>query len=360
MGQMIYSIFVIFLVATLLAVTILPITDSKLWWIRAMDFPRLQLIVIAAVIAVLCWWLTGWAQIIALAIVLGCGLFQAWYVYPFSPLGRKEIRLAPDGPDQIKLLASNVLMENEEYQKVRDLIEREDPDILFLMETDQKWLDAMEPALTGYGTVIREPRDNYYGLIFATRLPVTDARVVYIADNETPTLFAEMRGPEGKTFRFVGLHPKPPVPGEDTEERDAQIAYVARFARKSDVPVVIMGDFNDAAWGHLAQRFKSVGQYLDPRLGRGPLPSFDANAWLMRFPIDQLYITEDMALVDYDRGPNIGSDHFPMIARIRVDRELAATLNSKPKPLPAAEKKLIEAQLLNYTKARKIDPLGNF
>ncbi len=357
---MIYSTFVLLAVATLLAVTVLPITDSKVWWIRTMDFPRLQIVACALVILVLCLWLPGVLRIVAVLITLACGAFQAWYVYPYSPLGKKEIRLAPEAPDQVTILSSNVLMENEDYTKLHRLIGEVDPDILFLMETDQRWLDAMEPELDKYGTVIREPRENYYGMIFATRLPVTDARVLYLADNETPTLFAEMRGPGGRIFRFVGLHPKPPVPGEDTHERDAQIAYVARFARKSDVPVVIMGDFNDAAWSHLAQRFKRVGQYLDPRLGRGPLPSFDANSWIMRFPIDQLYITADTALVDFSRGPDIGSDHFPMLAKLRLDSDLAARLNVEPEELPEEEKRAVEAQIAEYARTRKIDPLDGW
>ncbi len=360
MGQMIYTMSVLLLVAALLAITLLPITDSKLWWIRAMDFPRLQLVVCAVIIAVLCIWLDGWVRLVALAATLGCGIFQAAYVFPYTPLARKEVRLAPEAHDQVTALASNVLMENRDYQKVRNLIAEVDPDIVFLMEIDQAWLDEMEPALRGYGTVVREPRDNYYGLIFATRLPVTDVRVVYIADDETPTLFAELKGPEGRVFRYVGLHPKPPVPGEDTEQRDAQIAYVARFARKSDVPVIVMGDFNDAAWGHLAHRFKRVGQYLDPRLGRGPLPSFDANSWFMRFPIDQLYLTEDVALVNFSRGPNVGSDHFPMIANFRLEKDLAARLNRQAYEFDEDERQLIESQIAKYAEVRKIDPLGDF
>ena len=44
----------------------------------------------------------------------------------------------------------------------------------------------------------------------------------------------------------------------DTEERDEQILYAARFARGSDRPLVAMGDFNDAAWSDTAQRFKQL------------------------------------------------------------------------------------------------------
>jgi len=143
------------------------------------------------IIAALCLFLAGWAQVFALLVAIGCGAFLGWNDYPYSPLGKTEVRLAPPGPDQITVLSTNVLMKNENYRTAHDLITKVDPDILFLMETDQGWLDAMEPALQNYGTVIRETRDNYYGMIFATRLPVADVQVLYLADNETPTLFAE-------------------------------------------------------------------------------------------------------------------------------------------------------------------------
>ena len=44
------------------------------------------------------------------------------------------------------------------------------------METDQRWVDAMAPVLARYPVVVREPRDDYYGMLFATRLMATVAR----------------------------------------------------------------------------------------------------------------------------------------------------------------------------------------
>ena len=44
--------------------------------------------------------------------------------------------------------------------------------------------------------------------------------------------------------------------------------------------------------------------------------------------IDQIYTTEDVAMVSLQLGPYIGSDHFPIIAQIRVEPELARRLNT--------------------------------
>lgn len=333
------------LACLVIAVTVLPLSNTNTWWIRVLDFPRLQILIIAAIIAVVSLFAsgsTGFAVPVLMAAVCG---YQLWRIYPYTPFAKVELNLAPEGPDTIKVLSANVLMENRQYALLLQVIEQFDPDILLLMETDQIWVDAVEPALARYSTVIREAKSDHYGMVFATRLPADAARIVRLTSDETPSVFAQLRTPNGTVFRFVGLHPQPPVPGQDTEERDAQIYYAALFAHKSSVPVIATGDFNDVAWSATSRTFKHVGRYLDPRIGRGFFASFDAKKFYLRFPIDQLFVTEDVALVSIERLAYIGSDHFPMAARIRVNAELAARFNVTPAPVSSDEQKLIDESM---------------
>ena len=332
-------------------VTLLPLSGSKAWWVRMWDFPRVQIAVAAlpaialALVGPWAWWLVP--------VLVACAGYQAWRIRPYTPAARTEMRLA-DGPDDahdVTLMASNVLMENKDRDSLTALIDRVDPDVLFLMETDADWAEALEPVLARYPTVVREPRGDYYGLIFATRLEAGEARTLRLSTDDTPSLFAELTAPDGVTkFRFVGLHPRPPVPGEDTDERDAQVLYAARFARDSGLPVVTMGDFNDVAWSDTSQRFKHVGGYLDPRIGRGLYASFNANHWIIRCPIDQIFVTRDVAMVGLERGPHIGSDHFPMIATVRLGADAAARLNREPVPLTGEERNGVEAGVAAHRK----------
>lgn len=327
---------------SVVVVTLLPLWGSKHWWVRLWDFPRTQIALAALVVAALA--LLGpepW-RLWLIAAMLACALYQGSRILPYTPFARIEMRFAPDAPDAVTLLSVNVLMENRRHEDMRKMVERTDPDAVLFMETDAAWAEALEPVLAKYPTVVREVRDNYYGMIFATRLEVHEARTVHLTPDETPSLFAELIAPNGAHFRFIGLHPQPPVPGEDSDERDAQTLYAARFARGTEMPLVTMGDFNDVAWSHTAQRFKRVGPYLDPRVGRGFFASFDANRPLLRFPLDQFYVTENVAVVSLHRGPHVGSDHFPMIARIRIDASLAAGLNRASPQMTEADRREIE------------------
>ncbi|MEZ5779121.1 MAG: endonuclease/exonuclease/phosphatase family protein [Paracoccaceae bacterium] len=338
------------LASALTVATFLPLVPSTAWWIRALDIPRVQVAVAIGLALPFCLVLTDPWRALAVAALVGSLAFQLWKIFPYTPLAKPEMKLAaPSGDGQdVSFLAANILKENSRYDAVRSLIRSEDPDVLFLMETDARWIAEMEPVLADYPVVVRVPKDNYYGFVFATRLKALRAEAVMLTSSDTPTLFAELDAPNGQRFRFVGLHPRPPVPGEDTDERDAQILYAARFARQSDLPVVVLGDFNVAAWSRAARMFKRVGRYLDPRVGRGLYSSFDATHPILRAPIDQLHVTPDVAIVSFGRGGKIGSDHFPMITRLRFDAELAARLNRSPGVIPEAEAREIEARVDRY------------
>ena len=342
----------------LVAATLLPMIRSTAWWIRMWEFPRLHLGLMLAAVLPAVWILTDWPFRAIAVPVAACLVVQALRVLPFTRAWRRDMELALGiEHGDVTILASNVLMENEDTKRLAELIEAENPDAVLLMETDARWRRALDPVLAKYPTIVDAPKDNHYGIVFATRLEAVDARVVRLTPDETPAIFAELRDAAGRTFRLIGLHPRPPVPGQDTDERDTQMAYAARFARDEDLPVVVMGDFNEAAWSRTARYFKKVGGYVDPRTGRGMFASWHADHPLARSPIDQIYVTPDVAVAEFRIGPHVGSDHFPVIVRIRADPDLAGRLNRPVDALDAVESVNLTARLRDYAGTLKDPPL---
>ncbi len=342
-------------------VTVLPEMRETFWVIRMFDIPRVQIAVLILLLLPVGFLAFPDPPYVVLIVLFGALAFQAAKILPFTALGRREIDLVPDAPDTLKILIANVLMENEQHHRIADLIRQEDPDIVFLMEIDDTWSRAMAPVLQHYPVRIDQPKAHHYGLTFATRLETQEARAVYLSDDDTPAVLARMVSPCGRAFCFIGLHPQPPLPGTDTDARDQQIIYSARFARDQDVPVIAAGDFNAAAWGRTAQRFKYIGEYLDPRRGRGLLSSFDARSWLLRCPIDQIYVTQQIAVADFRRGPDIGSDHFPFLATLSLDPATAQRANRPAKPLAESLRMKLDQQIDEYAKRlerlrRSVDP----
>jgi endonuclease/exonuclease/phosphatase (EEP) superfamily protein YafD len=345
------SLCALFVVVT----TLLPLSHSHAWWIRGWDFPRVQIALFGAGVLLAVWLLLPFPLKGILGSALAaCIAYQSYRIFPYTPFASSETVLADREAcgEIVSLMSANVLKENEDHAALIREIDKVDPDVLLLMETDPAWVAAVEPVLARYDTVLREPLDNHYGIVFATRLKALKAEVLYLVDDDTPSIFAELETPGGQVMRYVGLHPRPPVPGNTTEDRDAQILFSARFAHKANVPLVAMGDFNDAAWSDTTRLFKTVGGYLDPRIGRGFYASFDARSKLLRTPIDHFYHTKEVAVTDFGRGSFFGSDHFPIYAKICLDPDLAARLNTAPPPLSEEDKakadKIVQARLARF------------
>ncbi|NND21768.1 MAG: endonuclease/exonuclease/phosphatase family protein, partial [Silicimonas sp.] len=329
-------------------VTVLPLSRSHRWWIRGWDFPRVQIAVVGAVVLLLSAWVGGLFGLAMVIAMLVCTLYQLYRIVPMMPFFPEDIAIGEPRNGDLSLFALNVEMENDKAEDVLATIREQSPDVLFLMEINQDWLDVLEPILKDYQTVLREPKDNYYGLVFATRLKVHECTVEYLTRDNTPSVFARIEDHEGRQFHFVGLHPRPPVPGDDTAERDLQTLYAARFARKMDLPTIVMGDFNDAAWSHTARMFKHVGEYLDVRAGRGMYASFHARYWWFRCPIDQMFITEGIVISFFGMGRYVGSDHFPVMVRIRLDQDEAARLARRRPLLIDAQRKELDAEVAEF------------
>ena len=86
-------------------------------------------------------------------------------------------------------------MENRDDEAVARLIRRETPDVIFLMETNQTRIDALEPVLEEFDTVLVQPRQSLRPSL-ATSLPVIEALLLDLGDVDKPTLYAELNDPQ--------------------------------------------------------------------------------------------------------------------------------------------------------------------
>ena len=69
---------------------------------------------------------------------------------------------------------------------------------------------------------------------------------------------------------------------------------------------------------------------------------------LIRCAIDQLYVTEEVAMVSFHLGDFVGSDHYPLIAKVRIDPDAARGLNAAPPALTDSEAADLQDRLQLY------------
>ncbi|MCQ0990327.1 endonuclease/exonuclease/phosphatase family protein [Jiella marina] len=314
-----------FLTAVLAVATALPFLRISHGFVRVCSFPRLQILALAALLAVLSflliegsgkWWLAGILAIVAI-VQIAC-------IAQFSPLRSTQSQRYegdPNGPGTFSILSYNVKMSNRRYEDAVQLVRREKPDLALFMEVDEGWAKALEPLGETMPHVISRPLDNSYGMILYSRLELSHVRIAELVMEDVPSFIARVTLRPGRDFRLYCVHPEPPVPYADSAGRDAELVKVARLVDADELPAIVCGDLNDVAWSHTTRLFQRVSRLLDPRVGRGFYNTFDARYPLLRWPLDHLFHNARFDYIEMKRLPHIGSDHFPIYFKMALTRD---------------------------------------
>ncbi|HLL77389.1 MAG TPA: endonuclease/exonuclease/phosphatase family protein [Pyrinomonadaceae bacterium] len=340
--------------ASMVVATALPLLRSDRWWIRIFDFPRIQitaLIVLALALHPLFAGSYNSSDYLLLASLAACLAYQCFMMFPYTPLARRQVqssRGAREGHG-LSLLFANVLMDNRNAERLKELIREADPDIILTVETDGWWEERLREFERTHPHAVRRPQGNTYGMLLYSKLELVGPEVKFLVQDDIPSIHARVRLPGGREVGLHCLHPRPPFPTEDDSatERDAELLIVGRSIKEEEaVPVVVLGDLNDVAWSRTNYLFKDISGLLDPRVGRGFYNTFHAKYPFIRFPLDHFFHSNHFRLVDFRRLPYFGSDHFPVFISLSYEPEAEAEqpeLQATPSEQREASEKIEKA-----------------
>jgi endonuclease/exonuclease/phosphatase (EEP) superfamily protein YafD len=314
----------------LIIAVLLPFVKNDYWIFRILEYPRNQKFFISLVTlaSLLFTFRNNTFDIVTLALLACCVLYLAYKIWPYTFLAEKEMRSLQgtnaNRDNQVKLFSANVYQENTNYDKMLQQIKENDPDVILLLETNKEWEKHMDVLIKNYPHCLKKPLENTYGLLFYSRYEIVEGRINFLVEKDIPSIEATLITPGGTKLKVWGLHPKPPVPGEDNRStaKDKELMKVALKVKKFKGPAIVMGDLNDVAWSYVTELFRKTSELLDPRRGRGFYSTFSANHWYMRFPLDYVFCSSHFGLLDMKRLKHNGSDHFAMVIHLQYQEQL--------------------------------------
>ena len=191
-----------------------------------------------------------------------------------------------------------------------------------MLETNTWWQEKLDVLEHDYSYPINCPLENIYGMHVCSRLPLEDIALQFLVQHDAPSMHAMVVLKSGQQVRMHFLYPSPPSPAENDEsaEPDAELLVVAKSVAEVEGPVIVAGDLNNVGWSATTRLFRKISGLLDPRVGCGMLNTFHAEHWFIRWPLEHLFHRRHFTLSFMQRLPTCGSDHFPVLVELALDR----------------------------------------
>lgn len=242
-------------------------------------------------------WKSALASLLAGLVITTTILLSA---HPLPPPG--------DGP-RLKLISYNVNTSNRRGQDVLAFLQKENADVLFLMEVDQAWLKALQPLEALYPYRIASPREDNFGIALLSKTPFQGEAEPF-GDYGLPWANVILTG---TGIRLVAIHTLPPAGAEYSRQRNQQLTEVAALL-KGNPRTVLCGDLN------LTPYSRWFPDLLEKSGLRSTAPAYSPT-WMrsnpqFAIPIDHVLLSPDLTLASRRVGPSLGSDHIPLIVEI--------------------------------------------
>lgn len=312
------------LAALLLLLTLLGFLGDSAWWLDVLNQGRMQylwcsLVVGLILLAARAW---GWLGVAVVAVAINAWLVLPWFFgsTPQAAAAQRDLRL----------MALNVRGPNEEFAPILDLLRREEPDLVVLNEVDPAWLKQIRDLDTGY-EIHDTPAQGRFGVLLLARHPIASVEIERFTEQWSPSLIARLEV-EGRPAVLIATHAPAPTGSKAWKLRNEHFREIRQYVDDLGDPVLVAGDLNVTMWSpHFDQLLNETG-LNETRDGYGVAPTFPASRWgldlpwALRVPLDHVLASGEWAVLDCWNGPNVGSDHLPLLVDLMLrpaDRELA-------------------------------------
>jgi endonuclease/exonuclease/phosphatase (EEP) superfamily protein YafD len=299
--------FVKTLVAIVGALTLLGFFDRFTPYLELATFLRLQyaLLLGAAALAAILLRLFP----VALTALVLAGL----NVLVIAPGGTGPGLAEPDAP-RLRLLVLNVEHGSNEYRSVARLIAETDPDVVGLTELTPAWATGLETALERFPSRRLEPDGGAYGIGLYSKLPFAAAGLERFPADGPPSVVATL-ALGGEPVDVVLTHVHTPFAGSLHARHLRALAEVRDRLGDS---VAVCGDFNAVPWSQPLRRLTSATGLRSIHDSYGLGGTWPTAMPFLRVPIDNCLVSEGLIVLDRHLGPDVGSDHFPLIVDLAL------------------------------------------
>lgn len=248
---------------------------------------------------------------LAATAALGIAVVNLWIAWPYlAPWFATRTPLASGAPSVVSL---NLHYRNTEYERVASYLQAVTPDLLVLAELTPDWSRALQPVLAGYPHALAASRRSPWGLGVYSRYPLREAFGTDLGVRGSFNVIATVDWLAGPV-RLVAVHLASPTRPRFAQARNRQLEQLARILAASDpaLPRLLVGDLNITPFSPYLRDFLARTGMHDARRSQGLHGTWPGWLLPLQIPIDHAIVDESLAATRVQRGPAVGSDHYPL------------------------------------------------
>ncbi|MFB2837964.1 endonuclease/exonuclease/phosphatase family protein [Aerosakkonemataceae cyanobacterium BLCC-F167] len=291
------------------------------WPLELITHFRVQYFILSVILAIalIILWQVGQiknkALIIAALLIAGLNAVDVipWYL-PHS----QQIIEAPG--KSMRVLSFNLNVQNNQDNKIVNLIQSNRPDLALLAEVDESTFKILKTRLED--TLPYTFKSSGGGLAVFSRFPFADIRADRLNSQGNHNIIANIEVNK-QLIQVIGIHPLVPLTRSNFHRRNHQLAALSKYIQKQKQPLILMGDFNTTPWSPYYRELINETKLYNTRLGFGILPSWPRTAthvrlpsWLIplvNIPIDHCLVSQQFRVRQIYTGKNANSDHASLI-----------------------------------------------
>ena len=290
--------------------TIAGFLGAAAWWLDLFAHFRVHYAIAAALLAVASLAFRRRGLAVAAVALLGINVATlAPYLSAFEVAA---------GAPTLKIVSFNLWQSNRDTAPTLDFLRRENADVVVLGEVKAHWAKALEGLADLYPHRLDRldcREQGHCEMAMLSKTPWIEAAASLYDRSQPPIVWARLVK-DGQGFTVLGTHLTWSVSPRSADLQRRQVDSLAALVRGFDGPLVVAGDFNATPWSAEFSRFTEAAGLS--RAGGGIAPTWPAHIIPLGIPIDHVFAGPGFASATARPGPDVGSDHLPVIAELRL------------------------------------------
>lgn len=260
---------------------------------------------IAAIILILiCAKLNLWKTATILTLIIAINLPN------FIPYYQTQAQ-TPAAGEELKVFSANFFYLNEDFETIKTVIADEDPDVVAILEADVAWLTEKDYYKETYPHMYITDKFGPFGIVLMSKFPAEFKQINWRGENAVEAVI------DGR-YKVLAIHAQAPVQKSWASDRNYYFEQLTDEVNRSELPTIVMGDFNSAPWSPYFKKIIQETQLKEARKGYGLLPTWNANKPVFWIPIDHILVSPEIEILDFHRGAHTNADHYPVVASLRL------------------------------------------